>query len=208
MNKLRLAYPLPPSVNHYLAYRAIIKNGKPLAVSYNTPASVKYKREFSKYVNDEVNKQGWDLEPDKARHFYVDGYFYFPQIDMDANNYWKVPLDAITDTKRIWLDDNVVCERVQAIRYDADDPHVELVIYPVSYIGVFDSASQLEEFTRSNCIGCTRYKRNCSLLRRAKEGRIQSEIHDGICEKNKNKRSISDGKEDGDCFSEFTGDPE
>ena len=38
---LKLTSPLGVSVNHYLAYRAIMKNGKPMAMSYKTPESVK-----------------------------------------------------------------------------------------------------------------------------------------------------------------------
>ena len=33
----------------------------------------------------------------------------------------------------------------------------------------------------NRCIGCTRYARNCSLLQKAIEGRVQDEIHDGVC---------------------------
>ena len=42
--------------------------------------------------------------------------------------------------------------------------------------------NMLEQF-KSHCIGCKRYKRNCSLLKKAMEGRIQKEIHNGECEK-------------------------
>ena len=93
-------------------------------------------------------------------------------------------LDAITDTGLIWIDDNVTCERVQRIYYDSSNPRIELEIYPVEYIGVFDNASQLEKF-ESRCIGCNRYKRNCSILQKAKEGRIQEEIQDLVCKKYK-----------------------
>lgn len=181
MSELKLISAIPPSVNHYLAYRAIMKNGKPMAMSYKTPEAVKYREEFADYVCAEVGKQGWGHEVNKSQHFYVDAVFYFPHVDLDANNYFKVMLDAITDTQMIWADDNVVCERVQAIYYDSDNPRVELTIHPVDYIGVFENASQLEKF-KSNCIGCKRYKRNCSLLKRAIEGRIQKEIHDGLCD--------------------------
>ena len=47
---LKLVSPIPPSVNHYLAYRAVIKHGKPLAMSYKTPEAVKYRKEFAEYV--------------------------------------------------------------------------------------------------------------------------------------------------------------
>ena len=82
----------------------------------------------------------------------------------------------------IWLDDNVVCERVQRIYYDSKNTRLELDIYPGDYIGIFDNISQLEKF-ESNCFGCSRYKRNCSILQKAKEGRIQDEIKNMICTK-------------------------
>lgn len=103
---------------------------------------------------------------------------------MDPGNYSKVMFDAITDSGVIWEDDNVACERVQRILYDSDNPRVELTIHPVDYIGIFDNASHLEEF-KSRCVGCVRHKRNCSILRKAIEGRVQKEIQDGCCTKYK-----------------------
>lgn len=155
-----------------------MKNGKPMAMSYKTSSAIKYQKDFMKYVIGQVKEQNYTLKPDKKQHFYVDAVFYFDRIDKDPNNYWKCMLDAITDTKLIWLDDNVTCERVQRIYYDFKDPRIELEIYPVDYIGVFDNTTQLDTF-ESNCIGCSRYKRNCSILQKAKEGRIQKEL-DGL----------------------------
>ena len=180
--ELKLVSPIPPSVNHYLSYRAIMRNGKPLAMSYKTRDATKYQQEFIRYVRKQVFEQRWRPQHDKHQHYYVDAVFYFPRIDMDANNYWKCLLDAITETGLIWVDDNVVCERVQKICYDSKNPRIELTIHPVAYIGVFDNAPQMEEF-ESVCIGCTRYKRNCSVLSNAREGRIQEEISDGNCTK-------------------------
>ncbi len=184
VNELWLTSPICPSVNHYLSYRAIMKHGKPMAMSYCTQESKRYKEWFSKYVTDEVHRQGWSLVPNKHQHFYVDAVFYFPRVDMDSSNYFKVMLDAITDTNLIWLDDNVACERVQRIYYDASNPRIKLHIYPVDYIGVFDNAPQMEDFV-SKCVGCIRYNRNCSILQKAKEGKIQTDINDGVCTKYK-----------------------
>lgn len=181
-NILKLTSPLPPSVNHYLSYRVVTKNKKPVAMSYKTSEAIKYQKNFIKYVKEEVNKQGYNLKPVATQHFYIDAIFYFDRIDKDPNNYFKCMLDAITETGLVWVDDNITCERVQRIYYDSKNPRIELVIYPVDYIGVFDNASQLENF-KSRCIGCKRYKRNCSLLKKAIEGRIQKEIHNGECEK-------------------------
>lgn len=181
-NTLLLTSPVPPSVNHYLAYRSIIKGGRAIGMSYKTKESLQYQKKFMDYVAREVKQQQWELTPNKTQHFYVDAVFYFGRTDQDANNYFKVMLDAITETKLIWIDDNVVCERVQAIYYDSSNPRVELSIHPTDYIGVFENSSQLEAF-ESDCIGCKRYKRNCSLLRNAKEGRIQDEISNLKCSK-------------------------
>ena len=187
MRELKLTSAIPPSVNHYLAYRAVVRDGRATAMSYCTQEASKYKKEFAQYVGQEVIRQGYNLKPDPMRHFYVDCDFYFPRLNMDANNYYKCLLDAITDTKLIWLDDNVVCERTNSIRYDTTNPRVEIYIHPVDYIGVFDSASHLEEF-ESRCIGCVRHARNCSLLDGAIHGRVNELVHDGICDGFKKKK--------------------
>lgn len=183
---LNLVSEIPPSVNHYLAYRAIMRNGKPLAMSYKTPEATRYQARFARYVAKQVKEQGWNLTPNKTQHFYIDCIFYFPRVDMDCNNYFKCMLDAITDSGKIWVDDNVVCERVNGIYYDTENPRVEIQITPVDYIGIFKDISQLEKF-ESNCIGCNRYKRNCSILQRAKDGKIQNEIQNFTCCKFKSK---------------------
>ena len=117
-----------------------------MAMSYKTTEATKYQKNFAEYVKQEINIQGWDLTPNKEQHFYVDCVFYFDRTDRDCNNYFKCMLDAITDTQSIWIDDNVVCERVNSIYYDSKNPRIELHIYPVDYIGIFDNISQLEKF--------------------------------------------------------------
>lgn len=187
--ELHLHSEMPLSVNHYLGHRAILKHGKPLSVTYVTNEAKRYKKQFAEYVADEVKKQGWDMEPNKYQHFYVDTVFYFDKLNRDCNNYFKIMLDAITDTGLIWVDDNVVCERVQRIYYDAANPRIELVIKPVDYIGLFDNGSQLDAF-ESNCVGCTRYARNCSILSNAKIGRVQEHITQGVCRKFKGVKNV------------------
>lgn len=157
-------------------------------MSYKTPEAVKYQKEFIKYVQDEVAKQGWVKSENKFQHYYLDCTFYFPRIDQDANNYFKIPADAITDSEVVWIDDTQLCERVQAIYYDSANPRIEAVLFPVDYIGVFENSPQLESF-KSNCIQCSRYKNGkCSLLTRALEGRIQPEINLTVCGSYKNKK--------------------
>ena len=177
---LKLTSPIPPSVNHYLSYRAIMRGGKPVAMSYKTREATRYQQDFIKYVRQQVFAQKWRPLRDKYQHYYVDAVFYFPRVDMDANNYWKCMFDAITETGLIWVDDNVACERVQKICYDSKDPRIDLTIYPVDYVGIFDNVPQMEAF-ESICVGCSRYKRNCSILANAKQGKYQEDIKDGVC---------------------------
>lgn len=180
---LKLVSPIPVSVNHYLAYRAIIKNGKPMAMSYKTSEATKYQKEFTKYATQQAKIQNWIKSDNKFQHYYMDTYFYFPRIDMDANNYFKCMADAITESTRIWIDDNQLCERVQGIWYDSKNPRVEMLIKKVDYIGIFSDISQLDQFL-SNCVQCKRYKDGkCSLLVKSKEGRITEEIQDLQCSK-------------------------
>ena len=150
-NSIKLTSPMCPSVNHYLAPRCIMKNGKPIVTIYETSEAKKYKKEFKKYVEEEVKKQKWDFPLDKTQHFYCDCVFYFDRIDKDCNNYFKLLLDSITETQLIWVDDNVVCERVNRIYYDSANPRIELTIYPVEYIGIFDSDKQRDLFI-DNCV--------------------------------------------------------
>lgn len=153
-------------------------------MSYKTNEAKKYQHDFTEYVKKQVELQHWVKSDNIYQHYYMDSYFYFPRIDMDANNYYKCLADAITDSGVVWNDDNQLCERVQRIYYDSKNPRIELSIYPCDYIGVFDNASQLEQF-ESRCIGCKRYNRNCSILQKAKEGRIQEDIENFECKKYK-----------------------
>lgn len=181
---LKLISPIPPSVNHYLGWRAIIKNGKPMAVSYETAEAKKYKKEFIEYIKEQVKLQDWHFDVNSTQHFYVDAVFYFDRIDKDTSNSDKCLLDAITETQLIWKDDNVACFRPIRIYYDNKNPRIELTIYQVDYIGIFDNQEQLSNF-EDKCKTCSRYKRNCSILNKAKEGRIQEEICNLECSKYK-----------------------
>lgn len=179
---LHLISPICPSVNHYIKPRAFIVHNKAQVSMYETAEAKKYKKEFSKYVKEQVKLQGWNLTPNKTQHFYVDCIFYFDRVDKDANNYFKLLLDSITETQLIWLDDNTTLERVNGIFYDSKNPHIDISIYPVDYVGIFPTVEQLQSF-ENNCIQCKRYKNNCSIISKAKEGRIQEEIQDSQCQK-------------------------
>lgn len=172
------------SVNHYLAHRAFMKNKTPMVSCYKTQKAKEFQKNFAKYVIEEAEKQGWVTDPNPFQHYYVDTVYVFPRIDMDTNNYWKVPFDAITDSKVIWTDDNMACERVIKVMYDSENPRIEYTIYKTDFVGIFDSEIEYNNF-KNKCESCKRFKRNCSILRNAVEGKIQSDIEDNICGKYK-----------------------
>lgn len=182
--KLIFTSPIPPSVNHYLAYRTIIKNGKPMAMSYKTKEAKDYQKSIIKLIQEEVEKQGWKKSDNKFQHYYMDVLFYFPRIDMDANNYFKCLADAITDSELVWIDDTQLCERVMGIYYDSKKPRMEIEIKPVNYIGIFPDKENYEQFI-CKCETCKRYKRNCSILNKATDGRISEDIVSFECQKYK-----------------------
>lgn len=186
--KLKLISQVPPSVNHYLAYRVVKTTRGYIPTSYKTKEATTYQKNFEKYVIEEVAKQKWDIQKIGDRHIYVETKFYFPRTDMDCNNYFKVLLDAITNTKKVWKDDNIVCEKVIGIQYDNKNPHIEITIYPVEYIGIFDNSEKLNAF-ENKCKQCTRHSRNCALLKKAKTGHIEEGVTQDTCSfyKEKNK---------------------
>ena len=62
--------PVPPSVNHYLAYRTVIKNGKPMAMSYKTKEAKEYQKYIINLLQEEVKKQNWVKSDNKLTLLY------------------------------------------------------------------------------------------------------------------------------------------
>ena len=189
---MKLVSPIGVSVNHYLRPRSflIYKNGKPVpqVTMYETKEAKDYKKKFIKHIKEQVKLQGWKKSDDRFQKYYVDCTFFFPRIDMDSNNTYKLMLDSITESEVCWIDDTQSCERTQGIFYDSQNPRILLEIRPVSFIGVFPTNEQLEIF-KSNCITCSRYKDGrCSILVKSLEGRIIDEVKDLVCDKFKLKK--------------------
>lgn len=183
-NVLKLTSPIPPSQNHYTGIRIIKSGKKNIPMVYKTKEAKEYEEIFEKIICDEVKKQGYKSDLDSKQHFYVDAVFYFDRKHKDSSNSDKVLLDVITRTQLVWKDDSTALFRPQRIYYDVNNPRIELFVYPVEYIGIFNNQEQLNQF-EYKCKNCKRYSRNCSILNKAKEGRIQEEIQDMVCSKYK-----------------------
>lgn len=173
MQKLNLVCKEFISVNHYMSYRAVKKGRGTMVMAYKPKETKDFEKSFGKYIKEEIEKQGW-VKPPKGKLIIMDTIFYFDRTDRDAQNYFKSICDIATECG-VWEDDNVVMERVNRIYYISNNPRIEIEIYESEYEGIFDNSELMELFI-SRCKICNRYKRNCSLLNKALEGRIQDEI--------------------------------
>lgn len=191
---LNLTIPIPPSVNNdYMKPRGILKykNGKPLAMAmmYECGEAKKFKRDMIKLINEEIKKQEYDTTYEKS--FVICEFtFFFPRINMDSNNYYKVFIDSITQSESgIWIDDNISMIKDNRIYYDSKNPRVEVKIYPAPYVGIFDNKSEYELFLLSFCNKCSKDSNKCSIHKKALESRVQDDldITDKICKKFKEK---------------------
>ncbi|WP_260866682.1 RusA family crossover junction endodeoxyribonuclease [Bacillus pumilus] len=165
---------LPPSVNNYLRPSVRIVDGRPVVHMYETKEAKDFKKRFCAYLKREVKKQDWNVNITKEGHWYLDVVFIQSRTNEDNNNYFKILCDSMKD---LCIDDDKnLLVRPQWVMYNAKKPSFKAVLHKVDYIGVFKDKRTHDEFIESNCLGCKRYKRNCSILRKSQEGRVQSEI--------------------------------
>lgn len=171
---------IPPSVNHYMGYRGVKKGKGCMVMAYTTAEAKKFKKEFSTYAKEQVELQNWNIEQTRDIHHYMDCIFYFDRTDKDEQNYMKVLCDTLNGIA--YIDDRNLLTRTHEVYYDSKNPRIEITIHPVKYRGIFRSEVDMINF-ETDCVDCKRYKNNCSILKKAKEGRIQEDIRDGVCSK-------------------------
>lgn len=183
MERLLITSPLPVTLNNYTKGRIMYVNKKPMVSIYETSEAKKFKKEFIKLFIDEVEKQGWETEPDRNDFYVVNATWYFDKQNRDSNNMWKIMLDAITDTQLVWLDDRQTIERTLRIFYDTENPRVELEIFKAKWVGIFHSQVQHDEFVLDNCTLCSKNKENCSIYKNALESRVKPDEIDTFMNK-------------------------
>lgn len=177
MNSLHITSELPLTLNKYTSARVIYVNGKPMASVYETTNAKKFKKYFSKLVEESIGNSDWDGDTEHRDKFYtVKATWYFEKQNRDSNNMWKIMLDAVTETGLIWTDDRQVIEQTMRIYYEVENPRVELDIAEAKWIGIFDSSSHQSEFVFDNCDKCSKDKQHCSIYKGALESRITEDI--------------------------------
>lgn len=165
----------------------------PIVTSYRTKRAKDYFEWAKDYLKQAVEECGWEIDTTK-RHIYVDTVFYFQHTHMDANNHFKVLLDAINESGLVWEDDSLVCERVQGVYYDRDNPRVEMTIRFVEYRGIFQTAEDYAHFVAKRCASCRRDVNKCTILKDLVAGYCRQEVtaDDNIlsCQSYKHRKEI------------------
>lgn len=190
--ELKLILPLPVSINklyiNQYTFNPKTKTRSPSGKRILSADGQKVKKQIQEEALDQLKNQIWDYEYTKDHYIYMDAVIYFNRQGRDDNNIYKLNNDALE--KIVYDNDSRVLTRTQRILYDSENPRVELTFTPVDYIGIFNNQNELNIF-ESKCKECKRYKNNCSILKAAKEGRIQEEIQGLVCQKfsvNKTKK--------------------
>lgn len=173
---LKITVPIPPSINNdYIKPRAIMNHGKPMAMMYETKIAKDFKKDMVKTIKSEVKKQ--NFIPEMGKYTRLNWTWYFPRVNQDSNNYYKIAIDSCTESGIIWEDDNISLNHDTRIYYDSKNPRVEIELYYEDWIGIFDNKDIYNKFMESNCNICSRgTKSNCSIYKKALANKIQEEI--------------------------------
>lgn len=183
--ELSLTLPLPTSLNalyiNKFGYNPKTRTRTATGQRILSKEGEKTKKEIQEAAKQQIHNSDWDYEFTKDHYIYMDTFIVFNRKGRDDNNVYKLLCDALE--KIVYENDSRVLIRTQKILYDTERPRVEVNFTPVTYQGIFDDQDTLNQF-EDKCKLCKRYSRNCSILKKAKEGRIQEEISDKyICSK-------------------------
>lgn len=193
-NVLELVIPIPPSINNdYKAPRIMASKSAKKKGSFTAREVMKYFHpqmfmmkkalDFKKQMKNKVCEKikNSNFPKDNLKFTRVGFTFFFPRTNMDTNNYYKCPLDVITEIGHIWEDDNKTMITDNRIFYDSENPRVEIKIYQEDFCGIFENEKDLEEFKKEFCYNCKKgnkigQKGGCSVYKKAIESRIQKDM--------------------------------
>lgn len=141
---------------------------------YESKKAKDWKKRFKAYLKREVRKQKWDLSQTSEGHWVLECVFVQARTNQDNNNYFKILCDALTDI--VTIDDKNLLVQTKKVLYDAKNPRFYALLRPAEYKGVFNSEEHYNKFFESNCLNCKKNSEKCTILRKAKEGRLQEDI--------------------------------
>lgn len=158
---------LPLSVNEYLKPSYANKGGKIIPYMRESATSKNFKSKFRDVLKAKIKEFDWDIEDTKDGHWYLDCEFVQTRTNQDSNNFFKILLDSMTGL--LIDDDKNILVRVNRISYDSKNPHMELRLHKVSYIGVFDNLEEIDKLKTEYCSTCSKNKR-CALIKKGIDG--------------------------------------
>ena len=184
--KLFITLPLPPGVNNYKKYRVIFQGGRPIATPYLTKQAEDFKEYAIFKLKAKAKEKDWEV-PSKDKYILIRLKFYMNKLGKDADNHIKLIQDVIQESGLIENDSKLI-PVVERLYVDQKDPRVKIALSELDWIGVFDNKNHRDLFIEKNCIGCKRYKRNCSILKSLDENKIVPEVDfiQEICKKSSN----------------------
>lgn len=175
--------PLPPSVNEYLgkrvAYNPITK--KYYVQVYETAKAKAFKKHMVKVLERAVKEFNWK-KTGEFQYVICEIHVYLDQKRKDSDNMFKCLLDSLTENGLIY-DDSMVLPRVTKLFIDKENPRLEVFIRVAAKEGVFLNSERCNDFIKEYCNKCSRFSRNCSILKESRENKIRKEISKNDCVK-------------------------
>ena len=178
--ELKLTLPVPVSINslyvNQFRFNPKTRRREPTGGRVLSSAGEKSKEQIQFHAKKQLAEQEWDYEwtEGKNNFLYLDAIIYFSRRGRDSDNVYKLLHDSLE--KIIFDNDSRILARTQKVLYDKDNPRIEIVFSPVSYVGIFDSQKEADEF-KENCTDCTRYLQGrCSILSDSLIGTVREEI--------------------------------
>lgn len=181
MNKeIKLTTPLAVSLNklyvNQFGWNPTTRSRIPTGKRILSKEGEKVKKEIQKVAQEAVFHAGdtWDYEWTKDHYVYQDSVIYMNRLGRDDNNLYKLLNDSLENI--IYDNDSRVLTRTQRIMIDKENPRIEITVSQAPFRGIFDSQESLDYFEKQQCSNCKRMDRNCSILKGAKENRVQESI--------------------------------
>lgn len=174
-NRIRFSTPLPPSVNDYLGYKVLWKRGRAVVFPYKKQKALDFMNLVAKKLATFVDNGEWKLT-DKNTYVICEVDVFLNKKRRDSDNLFKVLLDSINETEGLIYDDSLIIPRVRNVVIDVNNPRLEVELKVADKVGIFTS-QEYKLFIENNCEKCSRYKRNCSLLKACIENKIKDEVN-------------------------------
>lgn len=180
MNKLKLVFPLPPSVNSYQRYRVKRVGRKTRVEAYPSEETETFYKNVIPYIREEMKKQGWKTPP-RDKYVVIKCVFYLSKKGADADNYFKCSIDSL-EKAGVVINDTFIIPVAEGVYIDKDNPRVELTSYVSDKIGIFDNEEEMENFRKRNCSLCRRRNKDkCVVFKGFIDNRIHAIDEDGNC---------------------------